>query len=177
MMLTNNPTVERIRSTWLTLPKWARLSAIGATVVAAAALAVVLRGDPVERAVARGDLHAARTELRQRQVADAGARSYDAGLISEAQGSFRAATASYVAAMRQGDDRGLERLIEMTRAPSCPTRSAAASALAKVRDPRSVRALKELGRTTFADERKKGRRSSCDSRRAAREALKRARKA
>ncbi len=181
IMLTNpqNPTLLRLRSSWLSLPKWARIGALGALAVAAAlALATALGGDPVERAVARGDLHAAKTELRQRQVADAGARSYDAGLIAEAQGSFRKAAGNYVVAMRQGDERGLERLVEMTRASSCPARSAAASALARVRDQRSVSALKELRRAKFADERGKSRRGgSCDSKRAAREALKRARKA
>jgi hypothetical protein len=138
-----------------------------------------LRGDPVERAVARGDLHAAKTELKQRQVADSGARSYDAGRIAEAQKSFRAAAASYVTANRQGDQRGLERLIEMTRDPNCPARSAAASALGQMRDGRAVHALQELKRARFADERhKKGsRRSSCDSAQAARRALKRSRKA
>ena len=110
-------------------------------------------------------------------MAEQGARSYDAGRIAEAQGSFRAAAASYVAATRQGDERGLSRLIEMTRDPSCPARSAAAVALAKVHDERSVRALKELRRARFADERKKSRRHpACDSRRVARDALKRARK-
>jgi hypothetical protein len=129
--------------------------------------------------VARGDLHAAKTELMQRKVADAGARSYDAGRIAEAQGAFRLATVSYLAAMRQGDDRGLERLIDMTRAPACPARAAAASALGSVRDTRGVRALQELKRARFADERgkKKRRSSSCNSALAARKALKRARKA
>ena len=81
--------------------------------------------------------------------------------------------------MRQGDDRGLERLIDMTRAPACPARTAAAAALGGVRDARSVRALLDLKRARFADERgkKKRRSSSCNSALAARRALKRARKA
>ena len=171
-----DPSFSGFRSRWQALPKWARFSAIGA-IAAAAGLCglVLLHRDPVERAVARGDLRAARTELRQRQVAEAGARSYDVGRIAEAQKSYRAAAASYITAMRQGDDRGLQRLVAMTSDSSCPARSAAAVALAKVHDKRSVRALQELRRARFADERRKSRR--CDSRRAARDALKRARKA
>jgi hypothetical protein len=175
------PIYFTLRSKWLALSPRARAMGVCA-VVAAAGLCVyaAFRGDSVERAVARGDLHAAKTELKQRQVLDAGARSYDAGRIAEAQGSFRAATASYIVAMRQGDDRGLERLIEMTRAPSCPARSAAAAALGRVRDDRGVRALVELRRARFADEhgKKRTRRASgCNSAQAARKALKRARKA
>jgi hypothetical protein len=174
------PIYFTLRSKWLALSPRARAMSVCAVVAAAGlCLFAAFRGDPVERAVARGDLHAAKTELKQRQVADAGARSYDAGRIAEAQGSFRAATASYLTAMRQGDERGLERLIDMTRAPSCPARAAAASALGSVRDSRGVHALQELKRARFADERskKKSRRSSCNSALAARKALKRARKA
>src|SRR2546428_13767092 len=145
------PIYHRLRARWQTLPRETRLLAIAAlTVAAALGSYAIFRGDPVERAVARGDLHAAKTELRQRQTADAGARSYDTGRIAEAQGSFRAAAASYVTATRQGDERGLERLIEMTRDRSCPARSAAASALGALHDQRGVRALKELRRGEVA---------------------------
>ena len=174
------PIYFTLRSKWLALSPRARAMSICGVVAAAGLCAyAAFHGDPVERAVARGDLTAAKTELKQRQVADAGARSYDAGRIAEAQGSFRAATASYLAAMRQGDERGLLRLIDMTHAPNCPARTAAAAALGGVRDSRSVRALQELKRARFADEhgKKKSRRSSCNSALAARKALKRARKA
>ena len=174
------PIYFTLRSKWLALSPRARAMAVCAGVaVAGLCIFAAFRGDPVERAVARGDLHAAKTELKQRQVADAGARSYDAGRIAEAQGAFRLATVNYLTAMRQGDDRGLERLIDMTRAPSCPARSAAASALGGVRDARGVHALQDLKRARFADEHGKKRRrsSSCNSALAARKALKRARKA
>ena len=99
--------------------------------------------------------------------------------IAEAQQSFHAAFASYLSSSRQGDDRGIQRLIDMTRDPSCVARSAAASGLGKVRDDRALRALKELRSARFADEhgRKRARRSSCNSAVAARKALKRAKKA
>jgi HEAT repeat protein len=147
--------------------------------VGLAGYAVFRHGDPVERAVARGDLQAAKTELKQQQVAAAGARSYDQGRIAEAQKSYRAAAASYMVAMRQGDQRGLDRLIDMTRDQSCPARSAAASALGQVRDARAVHALVELRKAKFADERhgKKRKSPPCNSAQAARKALKRSKRA
>jgi hypothetical protein len=173
------PIYYRLRSKWLAMTPRARAMSICAAVAALGLCAfAAFRGDPVERAVARGDIVAAKTELKQRQVADAGARTYDAGRIAEAQKSFRVATASYITAFRQGDQRGLERLIDMTHDSSCPARSAAASALGQVRDARAVKALQELKRARFADEHgKKRRRTNCDSAQAARKALKRSRKA
>jgi hypothetical protein len=178
--MSTSPLLNRVRSSWQAQPKWWRLSAVGTAAagvlaVAAAVGVPALRRDPVERAVARGDLRAAQTELQQRQVAAAAAHSYDLGRIAEARRSYRVAAAKYGAATRQGEERGLQRLIEMTREPACAAREAAADALGKVRDARGVRALEELRRSKFADERKKSRRA-CDSKRAAREALKRARK-
>jgi hypothetical protein len=175
-----SPFFSRLRSSWRALPVWARFSAVGAVFLAAGLCTfAALAGDPVERAVARGDLRAARTELRHRQVADAGAQSYDTGRVAEAQKSFRAAAMSYAAAARQGDRRGLDRLIELTRDQSCPARSAAAAGLARLHDERGVRALEELRHSKFADESTKKTRHSavCHSRRVARDALKRARKA
>ena len=172
------PIYYQLRTRWLALTPRARAMSL-CGVVAAAGLCIygAFHGDPVERAVARGDIHAAKTELKQRQVADSGARSYDAGRIAEAQKSYRVAVTSYLTANRQGDDRGLQRLIDMTRDPSCVARSAAASGLGNVRDDRAVRALKELRHARFADEHgRKRRRSSCNSAVAATKALKRAKK-
>src|SRR2546423_15301315 len=134
------PIQHRLRSRWLALAPRAGAMIIcgGVAVAGILTYAAIRRGDPVERAVARGDLHAAKTELKQRQVADAGARSYDAGRIAEAQKAYRAAVTSYVAAKKQGDDRGLLRLVEMTRDSSCQARSAAASGLGGLRDERAV---------------------------------------
>lgn len=175
------PIQDRLRSRWLALAPRARAMAICGVVAVASvgAYAVFHHRDPVERAVARGDLQAAKAELKQKQVADAGARSYDAGRIAEAQKSWRTAATSYMAALRQGDQRGLDRLIDMTHESSCPARSVAASTLGQVRDPRAVQALQELKRAKFADERKgkKSRHSACNSAQAARKALKRTRRA
>lgn len=172
----------RLRSRWDAQPKRVRYSALGAlgavAVAVTAALGVpALRRDPVERAVARGDLRAARTEFQQRQAAEAAARAYDLGRIAEARRSYVVAATKYASATRQGEARALQRLIEMTKDQSCSARSAAAGALGKLRDSRGMRALEELRQASFADERKTASRTAaCDSKRAAREALKRARR-
>jgi hypothetical protein len=174
------PIYYQLRSRWQALSPRARaMSICGAIAAAGLCLFAAFRGDPVEKAIARGDLHAAKVELKKSQVADSGARSYDSGRIAEAQKSYRVAVASYITAMRQGDPRGLDRLIELTRDESCVARSAAASGLGSVRDERAIRALNELKRARFADERgkKKKHRSSCNSALAARKALKRAKRA
>jgi hypothetical protein len=165
-------------SSWRGLSFRTRLSAVGAVVLAVGGLCAfaALRGDPVERAVARGDLAAAKMELQHRQTAHVAAESYDAGRVAEAQKSFRTAATSYAAAAQQGDQRGLDRLITLSHDRECPARIAAAAGLSKLHDARAVRALEKLQEARF--EKGKSRHSGiCDSRRAAREALKRARKA
>ena len=171
------PIVYQLRARWQALtPRVRAMSVCGVVAAAGLCLFAAFRGDPVEKAIARGDIHAAKVELKKSAVADSGARSYDAGRIAEAQKSYRVAVSSYLTAMRQGDQRGLDRLIDMTRDDSCVARSAAASALGGVRDQRATRALYELKRAKFADERGKKRRSSCNSALAARKALKRAKR-
>jgi hypothetical protein len=156
------------RAWFLRLPRAARWGAVGGVAVGVLALFLVFRGDPVERAVLRGDLHTARKELRH---VHGPSRAYDAGRIQEAQKSYGAAAASYASAARNGDSRGFNRLAEMTRNTSCRARSAAAAALGEIADDRSISALKVLSKGKFRDER--GRRGpfACSSRRAARDAL------
>ena len=177
-----SPLISRIGSSLRALPRWARFSAAGVFVVAIAGLCafVALRRDPVERALARGDLRAARIELRHTETANAGKHSYDAARVAEAQKSFHTAAMGYAAAARLGDQRGLDRLIALSRDRECPARTAAAAGLAKVHDERAVRALRQLRQASFAGEgrtRKSRHAPVCDSSRAAREALKRARNA
>jgi hypothetical protein len=165
-------------SSWRGLPGRTRISAIVALVLSVAGVSAFAArsGDPVERAVARGDLKAAKLELQHRQTAHLAMESYDAGRVAEAQKSFRSAATSYAAAAQQGDQRGLDRLIALSRDRECPARSAAAAGLSKVHDERAVRALEKLQEARFQDG--KSRHSgACDSSRAAREALKRARRA
>ena len=148
--------------------------------VAALCAFAALRRDPVESAVARGDLRAARIELKHKQTADAGKQSYDAGRVAEAEKSFRTAAMSYAAAARLGDQRGLDRLIALSHDRQCAARTAAVTGLAKVHDERARRALEQVRQARFSDESRKSKTRHapvCDSGRAAREALKRARKA
>jgi hypothetical protein len=167
-------------SSWRGLSPRARTSALGAVVLVAVGLFAftALHGDPVERAVARGDLAAAKMELQHRQTAHLAVESYDAGRVAEAQKSFRSAATSYAAAAQQGDQRGLDRLIALSHDRECPARIAAAAGLSKLHDERAVRALQKLQDARFEAGKGKSRHAGiCDSQRAAREALKRARKA
>jgi hypothetical protein len=166
---------ELVRGGWSIFRAWffrqpraLRYGAACAAVVAVAFVCYETRTDPVERAVLRGDLRTARKELR---AVHGPSRAYDAGRIQEAQKAYGPAAASYVAAERNGDSRGLERLIEMSRSRRCRARIAAANGLGELGDDRSVRALNALAKRKYPDEH--GR--SCSTRRAARAALERVR--
>jgi hypothetical protein len=156
------------RAWFLRQPRALRYGAACAIVLAGAAGWYRFRTDPVERAVLRGDLRTARRELRQ---VHGPSRAYDAGRIQEAQKAYGPAAASYLAAQQNGDSRGLDRLLEMSRSRKCRARIAAANALGELGDDRSVRALRALAKRKYSDER--GR--NCSTRRAARAALERAR--
>jgi len=121
-----------------------------------------------------GAVHADRAARSTKQSRSEASRHYEQGKLDEQQGSFKAAANDYAAAARQGDKHALGRLLAMTRNPSCPARSAAATALGELGDPAAVPPLELLSRSNFADE---GRDSvfgaffGCSSRRRARHAL------
>ena len=65
------PIYYRLRSKWLAMTPRARAMSICAAVAAVGLCAfAAFRGDPVERAVARGDIVAAKTELKRARFAD-----------------------------------------------------------------------------------------------------------
>jgi hypothetical protein len=156
------------RAWFLRQPRALRYGAACALLVAGGLTWYRVRTDPVERAVLRGDLRTARKELRQ---VHGPSRAYDAGRIQEAQKAYGPAAASYLVAERNGDARGFDRLLEMSRSRKCRARIAAANALGELGDDRSVRALQAMSKRRFPDEH--GR--SCSTRRAARAALQRVR--
>ncbi len=141
--------LERLRAvrreTWLK---------IGACVAVAALFTVglALRGDPT---------------VHKRVVRAAHARA----AILDAAHSARQPAAIDPAAARKGDPRALNRLVAMTRADTCGARTEAAKALAGVRNPKAVAALRKLARSSFQDESDSPGIFSCSSRRAARKAL------
>lgn len=129
------------------------------------------RGDPLERAISRGDFAGARLEIRKLRGAD---RNYGKGRLEEAQRSFRAGAQHYAAAVRLGDRHGFERLVSMTRAAACAARAAAARELGDLDDQKALPALETLEQGKFADEGEDtalGATFGCSSRRAARDAL------
>jgi class 3 adenylate cyclase len=157
------------------LPARARKLALGAALLAILALLFAsLRGDAVERAVSSGDLKQARKELSK--LPRGAARTYDEGVIEEAEGSAGAAARSYESAARTGDNRGFKKLVSMTKSDKCSARSAAAHALGSLGDTSASSALKRLMKAEFTDEGEYSALGSifgCSSRRAARDALSR----
>ncbi|GAC1538513.1 MAG: hypothetical protein NVS2B9_05130 [Myxococcales bacterium] len=152
---------------------WVLLAVAAASVLAAFLVYLfILRGDAVERAIARGDAQGARAEVKRMPAGPA--RSYDEGVIEEFRGSFGRAASDYEGAARGGDGRGYKRLVRMTQDARCSARSSAAHALGQLGDKSAASALTVLQKARFSDEGEDttiGSIFGCSSRRAAREAL------
>ena len=136
------------------------------------ALWLGLRGDAVERAVDRGDLHEA-SRLVQK-LPPGPARTYDKGRIEEARAAWASAASHYAEAAGGGEGRALRRLVRLTRAEKCAARESAANALGHLGRPGTRGALESLASGSFPDEGEDSALGSlfgCSSRRAAREAL------
>jgi hypothetical protein len=147
---------------------------IGAAAVIVAIIYFLGRGDPVERAVDRGDVRGARALLQK--MPPGPARTYDEGRIEEARGAFGTAASRYAAAERGGDRRGWRRLIKMTKNDRCSARESGARALGGLGDRNAISALESLEKGSFPDEGEDsliGQVFGCSSRRAARDALQR----
>jgi class 3 adenylate cyclase len=140
--------------------------------VLAGLVALTLRADAVDRALARGDLKTARLEAHKSPPgAD---RTFAEGRIHEAEGRFAAAAAQYGTAARQGQREAFRRLVRMTRSKGCAARASAARALGSLGDAAASSALETLANATFPDEGDDtalGSIFGCSSRRAARDAL------
>jgi hypothetical protein len=147
------------------------LAVVAAVAVFAGALA--LRG-PSAKAQGKmevPEVRLASVKTQARTVTSAAQRTYATGKAEEANGSYRTAAESYAEAARQGDARGIEKLVAMTRAPKCEARSEAADALAGFRNKRAVAALRKLEHGHFKDEGANPGIFGCNSRKAAQKAL------
>jgi hypothetical protein len=139
------------------------------------ALGVSLRGraqSPHHALMKTSGLHLTRHRQKEPELTAVAQRSFAVGKAQQSKGSYRDAAESYAAAARQGDLRGLQKLVAMTTAPKCQARSEAADALATFRgNKHAVAALKKLQRARFQDEPRNPGIFSCDSHRAAQKAL------
>ena len=139
------------------------------------AVGVSLRGraqSPQHAVMKTSGLHLTRHRQKEPELTAVAQRSFAVGKAQQSQGSYREAAESYATAARQGDLRGLQKLVAMTSAPKCQARAEAADALATFRgNKHAVAALKKLQRTRFEDEPRNPGLFACDSHRAAQKAL------
>jgi adenylate cyclase len=167
--------LEMLQARLRTLPKTSRVRlAVGVAGAIVFTGALALRGNPAapaRPAVAVPEVRLSTANAQARTVTSAAQRTYSAGKAQEAEGSYRTAAESYAEAARQGDARGIDKLIAMTRAPKCEARSQAAEALAGFRNRRSAAALRKLQHGHFRDEGENPGIFGCNSRRAAQKAL------
>lgn len=172
---TSKRRLELLKLQLSTLPAATRVRlAVAASAVVIFAGALALRGNPStgsHNAMAVPEVRLATPKPQAHSVSSAAQRTYAAGKAQEAEGSYRTAAESYAEAARQGDSRGIEKLVAMTRAPKCDARSEAADALAGFHTRRAVAALRKLQRAHFRDEPANPGIFGCNSRRAAAKAL------
>ncbi|HEY6909774.1 MAG TPA: hypothetical protein VI356_10415 [Myxococcales bacterium] len=144
-----------------------------AVLVFAAGVAMRGRAQEPKHAVMKATgLHLTRHRPKETEMTATAQRSFAVGKAQQSQGSYREAAESYATAARQGDARGMQRLVAMTSAPKCQARAEAADVLATFRgNKRAVAALKKLEQTQFDDEPRNPGIFACDSHRAARKAL------
>lgn len=151
-----------------------RLSLAGMAVLVFA-LGVSLRSraqSPHHAVMKTSGLHLTRHRPKEPELSAVAQRSLAVGKAQQSQGSYKEAAESFATAARQGDGRGLQRLVAMTGAPRCQARAEAADALATFRgNKRAVAALKKLQQTQFDDEPRNPGIFACDSHRAAQKAL------
>jgi len=167
------PPMQRLLQRLRTLPLPVKMGAVGA--VAALVLVVVglsLFRDPIESAVEKGDLEGARALVSK--LEEGPARTYYEGRIWELRKEHRSAARQYAEASKGGDERGFDRLLEMTTSETCEVRASAARVLGKLGNRDAISALETLSQSTFKDE--GGEKLldalfACHSKRAAEEAL------
>jgi hypothetical protein len=148
---------------------------LAAFAVLALAVGVSMRGraqTPARAVMKTSGLHLTRHRAKETELTSTAQRSFAVGKAQQSQGSYREAAESYATAARQGDARGLQKLVAMTTSPKCQARAEAADALATFRgNKRAVAALKKLQQTRFEDEPRNPGIFACDSHRAAQKAL------
>jgi hypothetical protein len=158
------------------MPRGSKLRlTLAAFAVLVLAAGVSMRGraqEPRHAVMKTSGLHLTRHRPKETELTATSQRSLAVGKAQQTQGSYREAAESYAAAARQGDARGLQKLVAMTSAPKCQARAEAADVLATFRgNKRAAAALKKLQQTQFDDEPRNPGIFACDSHRAARKAL------
>ena len=115
------------------------LAGIGAMVAVAAAL---LAPAAVDRALARQDLSAVQREVQSMRAGPR--RTYYEGRLQEARKEYEGAAHSFETAVRAGERRAFDHLLQMARSGPCEARVSAARALGRLGDQDAVKVLESM---------------------------------
>ena len=150
----------------------ARAVALGATGAVVLLVALLLAPNAVDRALSRQDLTAAQREVQAMRAGPK--RTYFEGRLLEAHKDWDGASHDYESAVRGGERRGFDRLLELARGGSCEARVAAARALGRLGDQDAIAILRRMADDDTRSSPQDGILTQvlgCQSRTAARDAL------
>jgi adenylate cyclase len=150
----------------------ARAVVLGAAGAVLLLLALLLTPNAVDRALNRQDLTAAQREVQSMRAGPK--RTYFEGRLLEAHKDWDGATHDYESAVRGGERRGFDRLLELARGGTCEARVAAARALGRLGDQDAIAILRRMADDDARSSPQDGILTQvlgCQSRTAARDAL------
>jgi HEAT repeat protein len=135
-------------------------------------LALLLTPNAVDRALSRQDLTSAQREVQSMRAGPK--RTYFEGRLLEAHKDWDGAAHDYESAVRGGERRGFDRLLELARGGGCEARVAAARALGHLGDQDAISILRRMADDDARSSPQDGLLTQvlgCQSRTAARDAL------
>jgi hypothetical protein len=150
----------------------ARAVALGAAGAVLLLVVLLLTPNAVERALARQDLSAAQREVQAMRAGPK--RTYFEGRLLEARKDYDGAAHDYESAVRGGERRGFDRLLELARGGTCEARVSAARTLGRLGDQEATAILRRMAEDDTRSSPQDGLVTQvlgCQSRTAARDAL------
>jgi adenylate cyclase len=150
----------------------ARSVALGALGAVLLLLALLLTPNAVDRALSKQDIASAQREVQSMRAGPK--RTYFEGRLLEAHLDWDGATHDYESAVRGGERRGFDRLLDLARGGTCEARVAAARALGRLGDQDAIAILRRMADDDSRSSPQDGILTQvlgCQSRTAARDAL------
>jgi class 3 adenylate cyclase len=150
----------------------ARSVALGAAGAILLLVALLLAPNAVDRALSRQDLTSAQREVQSMRAGPK--RTYFEGRLLEAHKDWDGAVHDYESAVRGGERRGFDRLLDLARGGACEARVAAARSLGRLGDQDAIAILRRMAEDAARSSPQDGLLTQvlgCQSRTAARDAL------